>query len=54
VDFVSCIDPCFDQACFDACLMQYPSGASLYNDIVTCAICDECYNDCDGPGSGCP
>jgi hypothetical protein len=54
IDYVTCIDPCFDQACIDACASAYPFGAALYNGLVNCAICVECYFSCDGPGSGCP
>jgi hypothetical protein len=54
IDFVTCIDPCADQACFDACVTMYPNGATLYNDLVFCAICEQCPISCDGPGSGCP
>jgi len=54
--FVGCIDACAqgDQACFDQCVTDHQTGAGLYNDLVVCAICQECPIDCDGPGSGCP
>jgi len=54
VDFITCIDPCLDQACFDACSAMYPTGFTLYNDLVFCAVCEQCPVSCDGPGSGCP
>jgi hypothetical protein len=54
--FVGCINLCDaqDQACFDNCLQTHPTGAQVYNELVFCAICDNCYNDCDGASSGCP
>jgi hypothetical protein len=38
----------------DACVMQYPDGPTLYNDLLFCVVCEECSLACDGPGSGCP
>jgi hypothetical protein len=54
IDFVTCNDPCADQACTDACIAMYPNGATLYNDLVFCAVCEQCPVSCDGPGAGCP
>ncbi len=54
IAFVQCLDQCSNQACADQCAADHPSGATLYNDLVFCVICDECPMDCDGPGSGCP
>jgi hypothetical protein len=56
VAFAQCIGMCAqgDQACFDACSKAHMGGASLYNDLLVCVICQECPVDCDGPGSGCP
>ena len=54
IDFVTCIDPCADQACVDACAALYPNGATLYNDVVSCVVCEQCPVSCDGPGAGCP
>lgn len=45
--FITCIDPCADDACFDACINQYPSAAQAYLDVLSCAICVECPNNCD-------
>jgi hypothetical protein len=54
--FVGCIGKCAqgDMACQMACGQAHPTGASLYNDLAVCVICDTCPMDCDGPGSGCP
>ena len=54
VDYVTCVDPCANQACTDQCVADHPTGAALYNDLVSCAICQECPIDCDAAGSGCP
>jgi hypothetical protein len=54
IDFANCIEPCVDQSCFDNCFNSYPTGGDIYNTLLICVICDECYNDCDGAGSGCP
>jgi hypothetical protein len=54
IDYVTCVDPCPDQACADNCAENFPAGAQIYNDLVNCVICEQCYNDCDGAGSGCP
>lgn len=54
--FVGCIGACAqgDQACLDTCVQTYATGAALYNELLICAVCDQCPIDCDGPGSGCP
>lgn len=53
VEFANCAAECTDQACFEECAAAYPSGAQMYNDLVICVICEECYDTCDGAGSGC-
>ncbi len=55
VDFANCVGECgsTDQECFEACAASYPNGAAMYNELVICVICDECYDTCDGAGSGC-
>ncbi len=52
--FLECIDLCeaTDQVCFDACVDSYPTGATLYNDLALCVICDTCPTSCDN--TGCP
>jgi hypothetical protein len=40
--------------CYNCANNTYPKGAQLYNDLVTCVICDACYFSCDGANSGCP
>ena len=54
VAFVQCINPCTDQACFDACAQTSPGGAQIYNTLSMCVVCQECYVVCDGAASGCP
>lgn len=53
---IDCFSGCDggDQACFQTCIDQHPSGFQLYETFVLCVICDACPNDCDGSGSGCP
>ena len=53
VDFANCIDPCMDQTCFDDCTTQFPAGADIYNNILLCVFCDQCFVDCDGASAGC-
>lgn len=45
--FISCLDECFDDPCFQECQEEFPSGAQLYSQAVNCIICDECPNNCD-------
>jgi hypothetical protein len=52
-EYSMCINACVDQACYDICAMQFPLGADIYDDLVYCAVCEECYVSCDGAGSGC-
>jgi hypothetical protein len=56
LDYADCINACSsgDQACLDLCAMQLPGGAGIYNALIGCAICNECYVSCDGPSWGCP
>lgn len=54
IEFSDCAGACADQACYDLCSTAYPTGADIYNALVACVVCDECYIDCDGAGSGCP
>jgi hypothetical protein len=54
IAFVTCIAPtACDQVCVDQCATDHPTGETLYNDLVYCAICEECPIDCDGAQSGC-
>ncbi len=53
IDFATCASSCADQSCYDDCASTYSYGASIYNDLLVCVICEECYSDCDGAGSGC-
>ncbi len=54
MEYMSCIDPCEDQACRDQCKVEHPEGFELYKAMVICVICEECPIDCDAVGSGCP
>ena len=53
VDFANCASEATDQAAYEACIEAYPTGAQLYNDLVICVICEECYVTCDGAAAGC-
>lgn len=48
--YVECIDPCNDNACYDACAEEFPTADADYTALLTCMICDEdvCFDDCDG------
>lgn len=54
IDFSTCAGACADQACYDQCVTDHPTGADIYNTLLVCVLCDECYNDCDGASAGCP
>ncbi len=54
VDFANCAGACADQTCYDQCVTDNPEGADLYNALLSCIFCDECFNDCDGALNGCP
>ena len=53
IDFSDCASACSDQSCYDDCASAYSYGASIYNDLLVCVFCNECYSDCDGASSGC-
>ena len=42
------------QSCAQCEQMNHQAGAMVYNDLVMCVICDECYTTCDGATAGCP
>jgi hypothetical protein len=52
--YIECVQNCFDDECFQKCAEAYPDGAQLYQELVICAVCEACYNDCDGGNAGCP
>jgi hypothetical protein len=54
IDYSTCLGACQDDVCVEDCAAALPDGAVLYNDLVFCVICEQCYEDCDGAGSGCP
>lgn len=55
IDYANCAGPCGnDQGCQQKCLNDFPMGAQLYNDLVICAFCNACPNDCGSAGMGCP
>jgi hypothetical protein len=39
---------CSNQACADICVAQNTLGATLYDAMLVCIICDVCSNDCGG------
>lgn len=54
VAYADCAYPCVDQPCVDQCNLDHPTGAALYDTLLECVYCYECYVDCDGPAQGCP
>ena len=53
--YVSCIDPCTDQACTAQCATDHPTGEMLYNNLEVCTVCVQCSVDCaDSPSPNCP
>ena len=56
LDLLICLSNCNpgDQACADACGMQYQAGIPLYNALADCVFCQACYFDCNGASIGCP
>jgi len=55
LDFMDCISPCqpTDMACASACINAHATGYKLYTDVLVCAVCQNCYNDCDGASQPC-
>jgi len=47
-DYFQCISLCNDAVCESACKEQYPTGAALFEDYATCALCDMCPTQCPG------
>ena len=47
VAFVACLDPCMDAACEEQCVTDHAEGAGVYNELSSCAVCEECIVDCD-------
>jgi len=46
---------CADNASCSACNRQlHPSGVPLYDTLVTCVLCGDCYSTCMAPSSVCP
>jgi hypothetical protein len=52
---VKCFAACApqDSGCFDGCGKAHPDGATDYNAVTSCVICDECLVTCDGASKGC-
>jgi hypothetical protein len=46
-DCISFCDP-NDSICFSDCEFFYPIGALEYLSLLSCVICDACYDDCGG------
>lgn len=53
IDYSTCAGSCADQACFEQCVADNPVGADIYNTLLVCVLCEQCYNDCDGASTGC-
>ena len=43
-----------DMACQQGCLQKNQAGAALYQEVILCAVCDACFDSCDGASAGCP
>lgn len=49
---LDCFSSCMNDQCYQICWDTYPEAQDIYLKLVTCVICEYCYNDCDG-ASGC-
>jgi hypothetical protein len=49
IDFNTCLESCFDDACFEGCIDAYPEGYDLYVAAIVCLYCESCAVNCDGP-----
>ncbi|KYF71772.1 MXAN_6577-like cysteine-rich protein [Sorangium cellulosum] len=47
LEYVSCIRTCAGAEC-DACRAAAPESAAIFDAALTCALCNECRNDCAG------
>ncbi len=47
--YVDCSNACpdGDTACFDACDAMYPETAGLFQDALSCAVCEACLINCN-------
>jgi hypothetical protein len=56
IDVNTCLSKCAedDAPCQQGCLENNPAGAALYQEVILCAVCDTCYDACDGATAGCP
>jgi hypothetical protein len=52
----TCLSKCApdDAPCQQGCLENNPAGAALYQEVILCAVCDTCYDSCNGAMAGCP
>jgi len=50
--FMDCLSGCADDTCANDCATTYPAGMDLYMQMVTCAMCQACPNDCQSEGQG--
>ena len=53
LEYNNCINACSDQACYDMCDSQYPTGSAQFNDAANCVLCDACPISCDGANPAC-
>lgn len=51
-EFIDCAENCNGPMCLDQCQSQHPMGAQIYFQLVECAYCQACPNNC-GADSGC-
>jgi hypothetical protein len=45
IDWLMCAQNCNDDACFDSCSAQYPTGAALLYELMDC-LDGQCYYEC--------
>ncbi len=52
----TCLTNCSvdDPNCPQACAEANAAGIALYQEVILCAVCDTCYDSCDGAMAGCP
>jgi hypothetical protein len=52
---VDCVTACGQPDCIEQCIQQNPNASPEVDALISCAICDQCPNDCNGASLGiCP
>lgn len=51
-DYANCAGECGSPSCQQKCAEEFPQGMQLYENLIVCAVCKACPNDCNG-GPGC-